>query len=767
MSDTLTQLKEILKNNPEEFNKLPEETRKALFAQMGIKDQGLLAKTKRLFTGEGRKEFDYPDFDPGMLYPEEDAQLPTSIGGFPTGAPGKPRDLRALFYNSAVTPEAQRDILTNYRPEIAETMKQDSYGNPYVMVGDKPYYLNRPGVSGQDLRELSAAGLSIIPAARGLKPMLAAESGLARAGGATLAGAAGSVTQDMLAQQGGSKQGISAERGLLSGALSGATMLAWPLIRAVGVTAFQKAFSKPLASNGEFTTEALEIFRKAGVDPSVFDKASRVQIADLLKKATSPEEMAAVLEAKNLPVQVNLTKGQASGDRAQQAIEFQMRDNLMGDVAKNSMDKFDEEAKGAIAQNIQGVRQRVEGVSNPITELNEGVAKAQNQLITEREALKAKYKQSYKDIDKFTDQQLAWVETPERFRETLMSMPEVRANLDLHPKLKSVIDDFEKNVLGNKLDETGTWVSGGNKTPTVNELYDWRRRLTAVVAGATPEERVVLGPVKSKFDAFMKDTVSDGLIKGDPALVDMWKKAISERAEFGKLFQDKDIIERITVPSENGLKLAMDPHDAGNLIFGASSTGFISKLGIVKTMQQLKNRLSPDNWNALRSDALYRMLGMTKEQLEEIATGGGTKLPTGAAFKKSINDFETKNGPLFRMMFDEGDRKLLKHISNVWARVTMPKPGASNAAGSGLWMAQTAQRALNGPVGSLFREFLALASPTTKTIIQPVKGAFKAAKATNYGEGYVPGNRALRPPAYPTAPAAGNIEQRLLEKYDE
>lgn len=767
MADTLTQLKDILKNNPEEFNKLPEDTRKALFAQMGIQDQSMTSKVKRFFTGEGKREFDYPDFEPSHLNTPGQSVLPKRNEEFLPDLPEQAQDLRQLFYNAAVTDEARTDILKAYRPDIADTLKVDKYGVPYVTIDGKQLYLNRPGVSGQDLREISGAGLSIIPAARGLKPMLAAESGLARAGGAALAGAAGSATQDMLAQQGGSKQGISAERALFSGALSGATMLAWPLIRAVGVTAFQKAFSKPLASNGEFTTEALEIFRKAGVDPSVFDKASRVQIADMLKKATSPEEMAAVIEAKNLPVPVNLTKGQASGDRAQQATEFQMRDKLMGDVAKNSMDEFDEKAKGAIAQNIQGVRQRIEGVPNPITELNEGVAKAQNQLVTEREALKAKYKQSYKDIDKFTDQQLAWVEMPERFRATLMSMPEVRANLDLHPKLKSVLDDFEKNVLGNKLDETGTWVSGGNKTPTVNELYNWRRRLTAVLAGATPEERVVLGPVKSKFDAFMKDTVSDGLIKGDPALVDMWKKAISERAEFGKLFQDKDIIERITVPSENGLKLAMDPHDAGNLIFGASSTGFISKLGIVKTMQQLKNRLSPDNWNALRSDALYRMLGMTKEQLEEIATGGGTKLPTGAAFKKSINDFETKNGPLFRMMFDEGDRKLLKQISNVWARVTMPKPGANNPSGSGLWVGQAAQRAMNGPMGSLLKEFLALASPATKTFIQPVKGAFKAAKATNYGEGYVPGNQALRPPAYPTAPAAGNIEQRLLEKYDE
>ena len=118
-------------------------------------------------------------------------------------------------------------------------------------------------------------------------------------------------------------------------------------------------------------------------------------------------------------------------------------------------------------------------------------------------------------------------------------------------------------------------------------------------------------------------------------------------------------------------------------------------------------------------------------------------------------------------MFDEGDRKLLKQVSNVWARVTVPAQGAANPSGSGLWVGQAAQRAMNGPMGSMLKEIMTLLSSTAKVLIQPVKGAFKAAKATNYGEGYAPSNRAFQVPNYPTAPAAGNIEERLLEKYSE
>lgn len=772
MASAADTLKDIILKDPEQFNKLPEDTRKALLKSLGFTPKPtMIDKAKQLVTGEGLREFDYPDFDPRQLDPKFTGQ-----GAY------VPPDARQAFYNAGVTPQSKADILENYRPDIHQTMKTDKHGVPYVTVGDKQFYLNRPGASMQDARDVGATALAVLPAVSRAGPLtvegtaapktliqkgLTADSAIARASTATAVGAAGSVTQDLLAQQGGAKEPVSLSRAAVSGGLSAATMLAWPLIKAVGVEPFRKIFAGPtLTASGEFTTNALEVFRKAGIDPKSFDVAQRKQIAQMLRDATNPVEMATVLEARGLPVPVNLTKGQAGGDRAQQASEYQAREGLMGDAAKVRMQEFDDPNRAAVAQNVQQMREKISPSDALNTEYNIGVGKAQNELFQDRLAAQTKYKQLYADVDKFSDQQLAWVETPERFRQRLMNNVDVTENLDQMPRLKKVVDDFESKVMGMESGPIGAGGTTGSKAPSVNELFNWRKRLQAQINGATPNEQRILIGVKREFDGFMKDTVADGLVRGDPALVGMWKDAIKSRADYGRLFEGDDIVDRITALTKNGAELAVPPHEAANLIFGAEDAGFVGKWNIVRNMQTLKSRLTPESWNSLRGDTLMRLFGMSKDQMENVAAGSAT-LPSGQKFKTALDAFRTKNPELFKVMFNDEESSLMRKVANVWQRVTVPKQGATNPSGSGLWAIQATQRAFNGPIGQMMKEAIAFWHPMSKLVLKPIKGSMKAGADTGYGAGYSPQTKILAPPPPMVSPAAGLLEQRLLDRYGE
>lgn len=757
MSDAANTVVDLIKNG--QFQKLPPDTQKLLLGQLGIEaPRTLPEKAVDFVTGRREKELDAPDFDPGYLWPEYKGAMESIV-------PMKITDDRSAFYNAAVTDEARQEILAKYRPDLAKTLKKDRFGNPYVEIEGQPRYLNQPGASAQDARNLLNLGFAVRGPTKLLKKPLTSGSVAVRTGAAGLVGAGGSVAQDVLAGQGGATEGISGERAALNAGLSAATMFAWPIIKALGVKPFQAVFGKPSLIKGEFTTEAIEAFRKAGIDPKVFTQAEKEQIAKALRDATDPSALAAAEEALRLKYPVPLTKGQASGDRAQQALEYQMREGLLGKSAQEQMERFDTQARSSVAQNVQDMRSRIGGKGQLFSEHNLGVGQAQLELGQDRIAAKAKYKQLYDDIENFSDQQLSWVETPERFRQALMNLPEVKANLEFHPKLRAVIKDYEDNVMGLGTGPAGPGGTTGSKAPSVNELFDWRKRLNAVLNASTPDEQRALIPVKRQFDQFMKDTVADGLVRGDPALIDMWKKAIKSRADYGRLFEGDDIIDHITALTKDGLELAVDPHAAGNLIFGASDTGFVSKWNIAKNMKLLKSRLTPQSWDALRSDTMLRVLGLTRDELEAVAAGSA-QLPSGAKFKTNLDAFRTRNKVLYDLMFTPDENSLITKVADVWKRVTVPKQGAANPSGSGLWTIQATQRSLSGPVGQMVRELLAFASPASRFVIKPIRGSLKAGEATGYGGGYVPPAKMLTPPPSMVSPMGG-AEERLLDRYQK
>ncbi|HXF55626.1 MAG TPA: hypothetical protein VNK52_16050 [Hyphomicrobiaceae bacterium] len=192
-------------------------------------------RQRDIVTGELRTEFpDAPEFLPAFLR---------------TAGAATPEARTALMAinQSAVTPDerAQLDILRKNIQGLEE--KRDRHGNLMLRApGMTEFaYLNKPGASGRDLDEV----LTQVGATMGIfSPVGLGRSLLARMGIAGAAGVGASAAQDVLAEQAGSEQGVSAARAGVSGAVSAALAPGVPSSVVGGVADLTRAATQPVAS---------------------------------------------------------------------------------------------------------------------------------------------------------------------------------------------------------------------------------------------------------------------------------------------------------------------------------------------------------------------------------------------------------------------------------------------------------------------------------------------------------------------------------------
>lgn len=158
-------------------------------------------------------------------------------------------DQQDTVTRASVSPNenAQLDILRKAIPGLEE--QRDKYGNVMLRApGMTDFaYLNKPGVSKQDLREFGVQSALTAPL---LGPAGRAVSLTGRVVAGGLGLGAGSVAQDMAATNAGSEQGIDADRALTSGAIGAGLPLAGAIVRGVaGNVAGRMTNAKNLVQN--------------------------------------------------------------------------------------------------------------------------------------------------------------------------------------------------------------------------------------------------------------------------------------------------------------------------------------------------------------------------------------------------------------------------------------------------------------------------------------------------------------------------------------
>ena len=138
-----------------------------------------------------------------------------------------------------------------------------------------------------------------------------------------------------------------------------------------------------------------------------------------------------------------------------------------------------------------------------------------------------------------------------------------------------------------------------------------------------------------------------------------------------------------------------------NLIFNSRGVGWANKGGIVRGLEQVRDRLqdNPQAWNSLREEAFMRMARDAQSQ-----DARGMVQFSGQKFLTAWNNFQSESPEIARIMFTQQERNLIGQFARVAKRVTTTVPGGRAFSGTPQGIANIVKTFWNSPyVTSLIR----------------------------------------------------------------
>ncbi len=616
-----------------------------------------------MVTGDSQREFDYPDLS--------SAKAPVELtGGWFT--PERESQLQKMMtfdrLGTARTDKGKLDILAKEFPDIAATAKQDKFGNTYVSMGDQPHYLNRPGLSREDLSEAQAGVVATAPLTMATGGAYAGASLPARMTLSAIQGGGGSIAQDLMAQGAGSKEAIDPGMAAAGAVGGGLFEFAQPAVRQL----FQRLVARPEvfdAATGRLTDEGRTILGRVGFQPEEISDDMARQFADMARNAANPDDAARLAAGRSLPVPVTPTAGDVSRNPSQQMFESLTEKGAYGETAGAVMRNARSGQQEALRANIPAIQERIGG--GQVTERGQAGQSVQQRLVAERAGERQAVDQAY-DAARQSDASLAGGQAANELHTTVVQAAGPRYRHS--PMAQDMAGQLQELVARN---------------PSVTELYNWRRDLSDLARGANPTEKGALDAMRHQFDRTMADFAQTGMMTGDEAAVQTWANAIRARSEYGMRWQSGDILEKLTetVGEGAGRQLKVAPEAASNLIFRGTSNGFLSQPEAVRAMRTLQQGLPPAEWNAVREEAFLRLA-----QSAEGAYQGGTRDFSGVNLRKAWENFQTKNPVMARMMFNGEERALIGQFTRVAADVTGKVRGGDNPSGTAPALANIVQR---------------------------------------------------------------------------
>jgi hypothetical protein len=214
--------------------------------------------------------------------------------------------------------------------------------------------------------------------------------------------------------------------------------------------------------------------------------------------------------------------------------------------------------------------------------------------------------------------------------------------------------------------------------PDARGLFAARQRLTNLRISNDPIEAGAAKKAVKALDDSIENAVTRDLFKGDKESVDLWKKAIGERREFGKLFEANDLVETLTSREfrSGSHTLKVDPNDASNQILGRSSLGFVGRQNLYRDIVRLREVLGANSagWNAIRAEAFLRLAGSGEGGVE-----AGTQQFSGVKFQKAWASAKFKDPNLIETLFSPPERDTIDKFANVAAKVTNAVKGGDNS----------------------------------------------------------------------------------------
>jgi hypothetical protein len=551
------------------------------------------------------------------------------------------------------------DIFLKMREESGQPLGKEDYGfdkhgNAWVIPNDdgKKFYLNKPGVSGQDAWDVGT--------------MLGFQMPFARAGGGaakTLVGkmvgtgtglGTGSVVQDVAAGQVGSEQGIDPQRagmavglGALFEGLSPAASALWRMT----------VKNPVLYASGKLTEAGKKVLEKAGMTKEQISDDFAREFAKRMETAADPQAAAASADAASLPVPVPLKRGQQTLSAGDQMFDDLAQKGSYGPVAENITKGKTATQEEALAANIDAIQGRVggSGITNP----QQAGEAAQASLSTAERAAKRGVDDAYTTARNTN----AGVEGTE-FIKTAFNIERAAASEATPataPSAFSLIDDLKG-------------LSGGDRSVLLKEVYLKRQQLSNL-RGANNADAVAAGAAVKAIDSEMERLLVGDLIKGNPIAVKAWKTAIGLAKSRFRKFYGGGIVEKLVTRTKGpGGELKVAPEQATNAIFGGKT--LFGANATKRSIVHLRKTLGKDSaeWGMIKEAAWLRIA----ESSQGGVTATGKRALSGANFAKGMDRAMKEYGSVMKTMFTDQELSLMQSFKRTLARVTIPVKGGAN-----------------------------------------------------------------------------------------
>lgn len=418
----------------------------------------------------------------------------------------------------------------------------------------------------------------------------------------------------------------------------------------------------PRSAGPSQIAEAGDALSRMGVNIEGLPALPRATLERELRAGAVPADAAILALNDAVPLSVPLKRGDVTGLPADQ-LEF--------NVALRGANRNAAAAQGLAERQQEALRANVAAINdrlaNPIGRGEEPVrgqagARASEALAGQREAMRQQVNANFDAAREGSGRAVVpWYDMQPLVGGMIQAVTKGHALRDV-PKTAGHLRDLLK-------------MADATTDGDVRNLYDVRARLSGLRAEGGAEG-VAAGKAISAFDAKVRQIMDDDLLHGDPAAVERWRTAIGSRREMGELFEQGDLVDRLTATegSGNAKRLVVDPEEAANLIFGRSALGF-GRRNLYRDLSKVRDLLGADSdaWNGLRAEAFTRIADAGEGAME-----GGSRQFSGAKFAKAWEEANRKDRRLMDLLFTPQERTQIDAFAALSSRITNPVKGGDN-----------------------------------------------------------------------------------------
>lgn len=552
-------------------------------------------------------------------------------------------------YMSTNDPKAIQDIVLK---NIKGSSGGEDENGPYVVIDNKPFYINKPGLSGADAVGFLGDMIKFLPVGKVASLLKGGLSRVIVAAGGSAAVSGGSEITSKIA---GSEQPFDVVKVGLDTVFGAAGQKLGDVIQA-----FAEAKRPVMDAAGNYTQEFLSQVNKAGINLADYGEQGLNTIFQAYKTlgrafaGQANKIVAGARQAEGDVFNIPLTKGQVTGDVRQIAKEEAMRQGGRGGYAQSKMLDFQAKQRQAIGGAVEN---QLGQKFAPNVGVFPGQQEAGGQLLEmlKRRAGEAKAagKAAYEAVDqegvRIAQKAFSGLEPKVR---TALQESDVVMSETLTPKSMEMFKRVQSIF-----PQTGEATLTSQSLKAIEKV---RRELNVMAKGARDADSVAAKQIINSFDDWLDDAVQTGLVSGDAANLDLLKQARSLWKNYKQTYQsvDTDAKRIITKIVDDDLS----PTETMNLIFGSAKLG--DKQASMRVVKQLKETL-----------------GANSPEFENLVSAGFTKLfkdtqgnmkPPATMVRELDELIMGKGAGVAKELFTEDQMKLLKDFRASVSKTVTP-----------------------------------------------------------------------------------------------